>query len=69
MAESNFDAPIPKEGIQIIVSATNQTNPISDMHIVHSNDESTYQTQPFNDAWLELLKPFKTIRFVDWGKD
>jgi len=62
-----FDVPTPGSGIQIEVTAIDVNDPIRDMHIVHIDDEDTYQTQPFNEKWLELLKPFKVIRFMDWG--
>ncbi len=63
-----FNVPTPKNGIEIQITAIDVNNPIRDMHIVHINDESSYKTQPFNEKWLNLLKPFDVIRFLDWGK-
>ena len=62
-----FDVPTPSAGIQIEVTAIDVNDPIRDMHIVHIKDEYSYQAQPFNEKWLELLKPFSVIRFMDWG--
>lgn len=63
-----FDVPSPKDGIQIEVVQSDPTNPVRALHLVHINDETTFRQQPFNEAWLDLLKPFKVIRFVDWGQ-
>ena len=61
-----FDVPIPKDGIEINVIATDSENPVRNMHVVHVNDEASFQQQPFNERWLNLLRPFTTLRFVDW---
>ncbi len=63
-----FDVPVPEAGISVAVLETDPKDPVRDMHIVHINDESTFRSQPFNEAWLELLRPFNVIRFTDWGR-
>ena len=63
-----FDVPTPHAGIQLEITAMALNNPIRDMHIVNANDEATYTAQPFNETWLGLLKPFKLLRFVEWGQ-
>jgi len=63
-----FDVPAPGAGIRVEVRKTEVTDPISDIHIVHLDDETTFRTQPFNEKWLDLLKPFSVIRFSAWGK-
>ncbi len=61
-----FEVPSPSVGIQIEVTQTNSSDPIRDMHMVHVDDEGTYKQQPFNERWLNILKPFGVIRFKDW---
>ncbi len=63
-----FDVPRPAAGIVVEVSETDLNDPIRDLHMVHVNDEATFRTQPFNEKWLNLLKPFSVIRFMDWGR-
>jgi hypothetical protein len=63
-----FDVPTPRSGIQLEVTKTDTTDPIRDLNIVHINDEATFRTQPFNDKWLNLLRPFTLVRFMDWGR-
>jgi len=62
-----FDVVIPKDGIQVEITAMEWNDPIRDIHIVHANDEGTFREQPFNESWLALLKPFQVLRFMDWG--
>jgi hypothetical protein len=63
-----FDVPTPNSGIQVEILESNPNNPIHDLHIVDVNDEATFKTQPFNEAWLNILKPFSVLRFQDWGQ-
>lgn len=62
-----FDVPKPANGISVSISATDPNNHLRGIHIVHASDEKTYEAQPFNEVFLKLLKPFKTIRFMDWS--
>ncbi|QSA97285.1 PA14 domain-containing protein [Methylococcus sp. EFPC2] len=63
-----FDVPTPGTGLQIEIVNSDNNNPVHDMHIVHADDEATFRTQPFNEKWLNILKPFNVIRFMDWGR-
>ncbi len=63
-----FEVPEANRGLQLEVSEIDPRNPVTDIHIVHIADELSYQQQPFNERWLQLLKPFSVIRFKDWGK-
>ncbi len=58
----------PKRGIQIEVVEIEPNSPIADMHIVHVSDEMSFKQQPFNEKWLNILKPFSVLRFKDWSK-
>lgn len=62
-----FDVPNPKDGIQLEITFMKWNDPIRDIHIVHSSDESTFMGQPFNEKWLAILQPFQVLRFMDWG--
>ena len=63
-----FDVPSPNAGIQIEATQIDAANPLRDMHVIHISDEATYQQQPFNERWLDILKPFSVLRFKDWGR-
>jgi hypothetical protein len=62
-----FDVPNPNAGIAVSITSTDPANHIHGIHIVHASDEATYQAQPFNETFLGLLRPFNTIRFMDWS--
>src|SRR5262249_48240979 len=62
-----FDVATPQYGIWISLSATDPANRFRNMHIFLAGDEATYRTQPFRQAFLDLLAPFKIIRFMDWS--
>ena len=53
--------------IQLILVQSSASDPIRNIRIIHKDFEQTYQTQIFNPTWLAYLRPFKSIRFMDWG--
>jgi hypothetical protein len=58
-----------KSGIQLIVSSTdpNKTgNYIRNIRVVPIEYEQTYKTEIFNPLFLERIKQFGTLRFMDW---
>ncbi len=61
------DVAIDGEGVFLKILETNPRNPIRNIRFIMPGFENTYQTQPFHPVFLERLKPFKTLRFMDWG--
>ena len=53
--------------MQITMISSDINDPISNMRLLLPGTESTYQTQPFNQDWIDELSDFRTIRFMDWG--
>jgi hypothetical protein len=56
-------------GLQIIITATDPRktgNYIRNIHVVPQQYEQTYQTEVFNPVFLERIRKFKTLRFMDW---
>jgi PKD domain len=61
--------PIRVQGIDnlyIDIDASTQGNHLRNFRIVRPEDEATYTTQPFNQAFLDKLCMFNPIRFMDW---
>jgi hypothetical protein len=56
----------PRHAIQLFLSATNPQNYLRNIRIIPLAAEKTYQSQPFNPQYLERLKPFQSLRFMDW---
>ena len=61
------DVKIDGEGVFLKILATNPSNPIRNIRFIMPGFEKTYQTQPFHPVFLERLKQFNTLRFMDWG--
>ncbi len=61
------DVTIDGEGVFLKILETNPSNPIRNIRFIMPGFENTYQTQPFHPVLLERLKPFTTLRFMDWA--
>ncbi|NJR40504.1 MAG: cellulose-binding protein [Leptolyngbyaceae cyanobacterium CSU_1_4] len=56
-------------GIQLTITATDPRktgNYIRNIRVIPEQYEPTYRTQIFNPVFLERIKKFKTLRFMDW---
>ncbi|MEB3174238.1 MAG: cellulose-binding protein, partial [Cyanobacteriota bacterium] len=53
-------------GITLGIAATNPANYIRNIRVIPAGAEKTYQSQPFNPEYLQRLKPFTALRFMDW---
>jgi hypothetical protein len=55
------------DGFTIRITRSNATNHVRNLRIIMPGFEATYATQPFHPLFLERLKPFSVLRFMDWG--
>ncbi len=56
-------------GIHLIITATDPRktgNYIRNIRVIPEQYEQTYRTQVFNPVFLERVKKFRTLRFMDW---
>ena len=53
-------------GIGIRLTRTNPANPVKNIRFVMPGFESSFAMQPFHPLFLERLRPFKVLRFMDW---
>lgn len=60
------NVPSGLNGIYLIESATDPTNPIRNIRFIMPDFESTYQTQPFHPLFLERLQNYQVLRFMEW---
>ncbi|WP_239005417.1 cellulose-binding protein [Gloeothece citriformis] len=64
-----IDVTPSKAGIWLKITETdpNKTgNYIRNIHVVLQSYEQTYKTAFFNPTFLEKIRPFTTLRFMDW---
>lgn len=55
-------------GILLKIATTNPSNYIRNIRVIRPGFESTYQTQPFHPLFLDRIRKFKVLRFMDWQK-
>jgi hypothetical protein len=60
------NVPAGENGIFLIESATDPSNPIRNIRFILPGFESTYATQPFHPLFLQRLQPYKVLRFMEW---
>ena len=53
--------------IELRITRSEQSNPIRNIRLLMPGTEQTYASQPFNQDWLDLVKRFGSVRFMDWG--
>jgi len=61
-----FDINPTNVGIHVEIRSTDPQDYIRNIRIIMPGFESTYQTNPFHPAFLESLRSFDVIRFMDW---
>ncbi len=55
--------------VEIEIAATGPSpNHLRNFKIVHHDSLSTYETEPFHPLFLERLRPFHYLRFMDWAR-
>ncbi|MFM9986208.1 MAG: T9SS type A sorting domain-containing protein [Flavobacteriales bacterium] len=54
--------------IKLSILSSDPTDHVRNFRVLMPGSEDTYQNNPFNQPWLDLLEPFSTIRFMDWGR-
>jgi hypothetical protein len=60
------NVPAGQNGIYLIESATDISNPIRNIRFILPGFESTYQTQPFHPLFLQRLGIYGVLRFMEW---
>lgn len=64
-----FNFPNPQGALlQLCITQSDVNDPVRNMRLIMPGHASTYQTQPFNPAWLQWVTKFSTLRFMDWGR-
>jgi len=53
-------------GILMKITRSEQSNHIRNIRVLMPGSKSTYKGHPFNPLFIERLRPFRVIRFMDW---
>jgi len=54
--------------LEMRINRSDLANPIRNIRVLMPGSESTYLDQPFNDVWLDRVRMFRSVRFMDWGQ-
>ncbi|MGE4140614.1 MAG: hypothetical protein AB7N76_08210 [Planctomycetota bacterium] len=54
-------------GVQVTILRSSAQNHVRHVRVIMPGFEATYATQPFHPLFLERLRPFAFLRFMDWG--
>ena len=53
--------------LEMIIDESAQSDPVRNIRVLMPGSEAVYLEKPFNPVWIEKLKVFKSVRFMDWG--
>lgn len=63
-----FDFLSPVDNIlEMTIVESDINDPIHNIRVLMPGTESTYETDPFYDLWIEKMSIFPSVRFMDWG--
>src|SRR5207244_9294680 len=54
-------------GLYVKIVSSSAADHVRNIRVLMPGTESTYQTQPFNPAFLAKIAPFTTLRFMEWN--
>lgn len=60
--------PYPSIGLLVVLERTDPQDPIRNIRVIMPGYEqaAVWGDQPFHPAFLEFLRPFGVLRFMDW---
>jgi hypothetical protein len=61
------NVPAGGNGIYLMLTATNPANPLRNIRFLMPGSEGSYQSQPFNPAFLQSLQTYRALRFMEWS--
>ena len=63
-----FDLDAPLDGVlELRIRRSEAGDPIRNIRVLQPGSADTYLDEPFNPVWLERVRMFRSVRFMDWG--
>lgn len=62
-----LDLDAPNAPLVLHLTRSKPEDPLRDLRVLMPGHEASHREQPFNPAFLRALKPFDSVRFMDWG--
>jgi hypothetical protein len=63
-----LDVTPTSRGILMKVIRSEKNDRVRNIRVIMPGFEATHAAKPFNPLYLERLRPFRAIRFMDWGR-
>lgn len=54
--------------LELRINRSEAGDPIRNIRVLMPGAEATYADQPFDDVWLDRVRMFRSVRFMDWGQ-
>jgi len=54
--------------LEMRINRSEVGNPVRNIRVLMPGTEATYQDEPFNSVWLDRVRMFRSVRFMDWGQ-
>ncbi len=64
----DFNNPSADNILEMTIESSDINDPIRNIRVLMPGAEATYQDQPFNPIWLDIVLNFQSVRFMDWGR-
>lgn len=66
----SFDVMNPQPGdlVEMRLLQSDANDPVHNIRVLMPGTESSYQSQPYYQPWLQEAQRFAVLRFMDWGK-
>jgi len=64
----DLDTSAGGNALEMRINRSEAGNPIRNIRVLMPGTETTYEDQPFNDVWLDRVRMFRSVRFMDWGQ-
>jgi hypothetical protein len=60
--------PMPGTPLELRITATDPGDHLRGLRLLLPGRQNGSRTEMFNPAYLDLLRPFRSLRFMDWGR-
>ncbi len=64
----DLDTAAGGNALEMRINRSEVGNPIRNIRVLMPGTESTYMDQPFSEVWLDRVRMFRSVRFMDWGQ-
>lgn len=64
----DLDTAAGGNALEMRINRSEASDPVRNIRVLMPGTETTYMDQPFNPVWLDRVRMFRSVRFMDWGQ-